>query len=83
MGELRGLYEPEFPKGARVRIAGRTFLEEFLKDWKNHNPLQEDQLKFHDVEATVEDVSFYHGGDELYKLRAVPGIWHGQCLKQA
>jgi hypothetical protein len=83
MGASKGLYNPEFPKGAIVKIASRVFLEEFLKTRKKHDPLHEDQLKFHDVEATVEDVSFYHGGRELYKLKGVPGIWHEQCLKEA
>jgi len=81
MGALRGLYNPEFPKGTRVRIVGRALLEEFMQTWKHHNPLQTDQPKFHDVEAIVEDVGFHHGGDELYKLKDVPGIWHEQCLK--
>lgn len=31
----------------------------------------------------VEEVGFYHGGDELYKLSQVPGVWHQQCLKEA
>ena len=25
---------------------------------------------------------FYHGGDELYKLKGMPGVWHEQCLKE-
>jgi hypothetical protein len=25
----------------------------------------------------------HHGGDELYKLKGVPGIWHEQCLEEA
>jgi hypothetical protein len=82
MGKSRGPYNPEFPKGTRVRIAGSADLEEFAKKWKNHDPLQEDQLKFHDIETIVEDVFFYHGGDELYKSKSVPGVWHEQCLKE-
>jgi hypothetical protein len=82
MGASRGLYNPEFPKGTRVRIASHELLREFEKTWTSHNPLHNDQLKFHDVEAIVEDVFFYHGGDELYKLKAVPGVWHERCLKE-
>jgi hypothetical protein len=82
MGASKGLYNPEFPKGARVKISSPVYLQEFMQTWKKHNPLQPDQLKFHDVEAIVEDVGFYHGGDELYKLKGVPGIWHEQCLKE-
>jgi diadenosine tetraphosphatase ApaH/serine/threonine PP2A family protein phosphatase len=81
MGALRGLYNPEFPKGTKVKIASRGALEEFAKTWRYHHPLHEDQLEFHDVEAVVDDVYFYHGGDELYKLSQVPGLWHEQCLK--
>jgi hypothetical protein len=82
MGTLKGLNNPEFPKGAKVRIASRTVLEEFARTWKYHNPLRKDQLELHDVEAVVEDVGFYHGGDELYKLKGLPGVWHEQCLKE-
>jgi hypothetical protein len=24
---------------------------------------------------------YYHGGDELYWLKEVPGVWHEQCLR--
>jgi len=33
--------------------------------------------------SVVEEVSFYHGGDELYKLKDIPGLWHEQCLSAA
>jgi len=82
MGTLKGQYNPEFPKGTKVRIASRTVLEEFARTWKYHNPLRKDQLELHDLEAVVEDVSFYHAGDELYKLKGVPGVWHEQHLKE-
>ena len=26
-------------------------------------------------------VAFYHGGDPLYKLAGIPGLWHEQCLR--
>ena len=82
MGTLKGPYNPEFPKGTKVRIANRIVLEEFARTWKYHNPLRNDQLKLHDVEAVDEDVGFYHCGDELYKLKGLPGVWHEQCLKE-
>jgi hypothetical protein len=28
-------------------------------------------------------VGFYHGGDELYELASVPGIWHEQNIHRA
>ena len=45
-------------------------------------PSENDQLELYDVEGVVEDVGFYHGGDELYKLKGLPGVWHEQCLKE-
>jgi hypothetical protein len=30
--------------------------------------------------AEVEKLGYYHGGDELYWLKGVPGVWHEQCL---
>jgi hypothetical protein len=38
-------------------------------------------LKFADKIAKVKSVGFYHGGDELYELKGVPGTWHEQCLR--
>ena len=31
--------------------------------------------------AIVKEVSFYHGGDQLYVLENVPGIWNEPCLE--
>jgi hypothetical protein len=45
-------------------------------------PSENDQLELYDVEGVVEDVGFYHGGDELYKLKGVPGVWHEHCLRE-
>lgn len=28
----------------------------------------------------MASVTFYHGGDELYELKGVPGLWHEACL---
>lgn len=74
------LYKEDFPIGSKVRIAGRSKLEEFARSWRYHNKLQPEQLAHADVVAEVEKVGFYHGGDVLYELRGVPGIWHEQCL---
>jgi hypothetical protein len=81
MGKTKGPYKEEFPRGSRVKIADRTFLEDFLRTWKFHHKLEPDQLKFADKIATVKSVGFYHGGDELYELDGVPGNWHEQCLR--
>jgi hypothetical protein len=80
MGKTRGPYEAEYPPGATVRIASRDVLEAFSREWKWHHPLQQDQFRFADQVARVEDVSFYHGGDELYQLEGIPGLWHEENL---
>jgi hypothetical protein len=81
MGKTKGPYKEEFPEGSAVRIASRSFLEHFLKMWKLHNRLEPYQLDYAGQVAEVESVGFYHGGDELYRLKGVPGIWHEQCLE--
>jgi len=83
MGKLRGAYNAEYPAGSRARISSRSALEEFMRSWAHHNKLQAEQLDYADRVARVESVGFYHGGDELYKLQGIPGIWHEQCLRDA
>jgi hypothetical protein len=83
MGKSKGLYKAEFPAGSTVKIAGRSLLENFLKTWTLHNKLEPSQLNYADQIAEVESVGFYHGGDELYRLKGIPGIWHEQCLEVA
>ena len=83
MGVRRGAYSEDFPVGTAVRIADRDTLEAFRRDWRWHHPLESIQLSFAGREARVSHVSFYHGGDELYELDGVPGIWHEACLTGA
>jgi hypothetical protein len=45
MGATKGPYNPEFPKGSKVRIADRAFLKQFLATWALHNPLRPEQLE--------------------------------------
>jgi hypothetical protein len=73
-------YQERFPVGARVRIAGRSKLELFRKQWTFHHPLEPEQVSFADRETTVKEVGFYHGGDPLYWLEGIPGVWHEECL---
>ena len=80
MGKTKGAYKAEFVKGSRFKIADRTFLEDFHRTWKLHHRLEPDQLNFADKVANVKSVGFYHGGDELYELEGVLGIWHERCL---
>jgi hypothetical protein len=77
------LYHEEFPAGSSVRIADQLTLEEFRRTWKYHNKLEDRQLSYHDQIAVVKQVSFYHGGDVLYELEGVSGIWHECCLRLA
>jgi hypothetical protein len=78
-----GIYKSAFVQGARVRVAERALLERFMKEWKYHHKLQPEQLTYADAVAVVEKVCFYHGGDVLYNLKDIPGIWHEQCLLDA
>ena len=73
-------YKEAFPTGSQVRVANLPVLEQFLKTWKFHNPLKPEQLAFAGKTATVANVAFYHGGDPLYLLDGIPGIWHEECL---
>ena len=80
MGKTRGPYNEEYPVGSQVRIVDKAKLEEFRKAWKYHHPLEVQQLRHSGEASVVQEVSFYHGGDELYVLEGIPGIWHEVCL---
>lgn len=75
-------YRAQYAVGSRVRIQARDALDRFAREWKFHDPLRAEQLPFADTEAEVKDVGFYHGGDRLYQLEGVPGVWHEQCLSR-
>jgi hypothetical protein len=66
-----------------VRIRDRSTLEAFRQEWRWHHSLDVEQLPFAGRQSTVKSVRFYHGGDELYELEGIPGIWHEQCLERA
>jgi len=69
MGKTEGPYNEEFPKGYRVKIADRAFLENFFRTWEFHHKLEPDQLKFAGKIAKVKSVGFYHRGDVLTNSR--------------
>jgi hypothetical protein len=73
-------YNERFPKGSKARIADRATLEEFMKTRKFHHKLRREQLEYADRVATVIHVGFYHGGDPVYKLDGIPGLWLDECL---
>jgi hypothetical protein len=80
MGKTNGPYKEEFPRDSTVQVADRGFLENFLQTWRFHYELEPQQLNYASKIAKVKSVGFYHGGDELYELRGVPGMWHEQSL---
>jgi len=74
-------YEAAFSVGSKVRIADIERLKHFKKTWKFHNPLSVEQLAFAGKSVAVAKVGFYHGGDPLYVLEKIPGVWHEECLE--
>jgi hypothetical protein len=76
-------YDPaKYHKGSVVRIAPRAALEAFLRPtWKLHHPLVPAQLEYGGCTAKVFTSAMYHGGDVLYELEDIPGIWHERCLE--
>jgi hypothetical protein len=77
-------YDPaKYAEGTMVRVATRATLEDFSRSWKLHNKLQPNQLDFAGHIAKVKRNYMYHGGDVLYELEGIPGIWHEQCLEPA
>ena len=50
------IYNEAFPKGSKVKIENRSYLENFLDTWKLHNKLKPEQLSYADQIAEVESV---------------------------
>ena len=70
-----------YPVGSEVQVADRSSLDVFLRTWRFHNPIQVAQLSYAGRVARVIGVGFYHGGDPLYELEHIPGVWHEACLR--
>jgi hypothetical protein len=83
VGKTKGLNVAEFEVGSQVQVADRTFLEQFLEAGQYHNELEPEQLEYAGRTATVQSVNFFHGGDEIYQLDGIPGVWHEECLRPA
>jgi hypothetical protein len=81
LGKTRGLNVAEFEVGTQVRVADRPFLENFLEEGQYHNELEPEQLEYAGRVASVARVEFFHGGDEIYTLEGIPGVWHEECLR--
>jgi hypothetical protein len=73
-------YREDFPKGTLVRIPDLPALERFRAEWKYHHPLTLEQLEYAGRKAKVIDIGYYHGGDVIYTLEGIPGLWNEQCL---
>jgi hypothetical protein len=76
-------YKEAFPVGTVLRIADRVFLDDFKATWEYHHKLTTEQVGFAGEQTRVAQVGFYHGGDALYTLAGIPGLWHEQCLRPA
>lgn len=83
MDSSPGPYVEQFPVGTRVQVAERAQLERFHAAWHDHHPLAPEQLEYAGHSAVVSEAGFYHGGDVLYVLDGIPGIWHEACLVRA
>lgn len=73
-------YKEKYPAGTKIRIASVERLLEFKRTWKYHYPISDEQVEAAGKAAKVKGVGFYHGGDVLYTLQEVGGIWHEQVL---
>jgi hypothetical protein len=71
-----------FQERTMVRVLDRPVLEEFSRTWKYHHKLELEQLEYGGRIARVKEVRMYHGGDILYLLEDVPGIWHQHLLER-
>jgi hypothetical protein len=83
LGRTKGLNKAEFEVGCEVRIADRAFLESFLEAGQYHNELEPEQVEYAGQVAKVKNIEFFHGGDEIYTLEGIPGVWHEECLGPA
>ena len=69
--------------GSVLRVVDRALLEEFFRTWRYHHKLAPEQLEFAGSSGRVIWIGAYHGGDMLYTLDTIPGIWHERCLTAA
>jgi hypothetical protein len=74
-------YNARFARGTRVRVKARPAPDEFAKGWNWHHPLEHGQFAAAGKEFEIQSAVYYHGGDVLYVLSGVAGIWHEACLE--
>jgi hypothetical protein len=78
MSKFYGL--DKFQVDETVQIACSETLNEFSRTWKLHHSLQSNQFQHAGQIARVKNSFMYHGGDILYELEGMPGLWHQQLL---
>jgi hypothetical protein len=79
-----GSYVERYPVGSPVRIAPLEDLEEFMRTWKFHHALVEEQLEYAGMLTIVRTVGYYHGGDVIYTLEGTGKLaWLEPCLRDA
>ncbi|HWY62745.1 MAG TPA: hypothetical protein VNW15_12665 [Rhizomicrobium sp.] len=66
--------------GEIVLIDSPESLAAFARTWKRHHPLHPRQFAFAGQTAKIANSLLYHGGDILYELEGIPGLWHQQLL---
>ena len=76
------IFDPrKFKVGSKVRFAEYPALAEFRQTWNFHHPLGDEQLSWAGKTAEVTEASMYHGGDIIYRLKDIPGVWHERLLE--
>jgi hypothetical protein len=76
-------YNAAFPVGSTVRVLAADRLLRFKETWKFHDLLRDGQIAFAGRVTVVASIGYYHGGDPLYGLKDLPGVWHEVCLEGA
>lgn len=72
--------EAKFRVGNPVRVATLDELARLQAQPDFHHPLEPEQLESAGAVATVREISYYLGGEPLYRLENVPGTWPERCL---
>jgi hypothetical protein len=74
-------YPAKYSAGTLVRVVSTRELETFLRTWKLNHPLRREQLQYGGQTARVVRSMVYQGGNILYELDGIPGIWHEACVE--
>jgi len=82
MEEIMPDYHPIFKKGDKIKINDKDYLLNFQRTWKYHHNITDDQIKYAERLAAVKDVYIYHGGEVMYALKSIPGIWLEQLIEE-